>query len=143
MKNLKGNLILTLTAFIWGTAFVAQKEGMDLIGPIAFNGIRTVIGGIILLPVIWFMSKLNKNKTDPDDRSPEEIAEAKKDPKILHSTGVLGIKPWQKNRINPFNDVFMKYIYEVNPEFTKEELSLLKRALYIIHYLSLFGKRKM
>ena len=59
----------------------------------------------------------------------KEIAEAKKDPKILHSTGVLGIKPWQKNRINPFNDVFMKYIYEVNPEFTKEELSLLKRAL--------------
>ncbi len=89
-SKMKGNLMLLTTAIIWGTAFVAQKEGMDLIGPIAFNGIRTVIGGIILLPVIWFMSKINKNKAEPDDRSPEEIAEAKKaENKLLIIGGIV------------------------------------------------------
>ncbi|MBR1992817.1 MAG: DMT family transporter, partial [Firmicutes bacterium] len=89
-SKMKGNLMLLTTAIIWGTAFVAQKEGMDLIGPIAFNGIRTVIGGIILLPVIWFMSKINKNKDEPDDRSPEEIAEAKKaENKLLIIGGIV------------------------------------------------------
>lgn len=59
----------------------------------------------------------------------EEIEEAKSDPKILHSTGLLGIKPWMKNNINPFNDEFMKYIYMANPEFEKVEISMLKRIL--------------
>ena len=36
--------MLMVTALIWGTAFVAQKSGMDLISPIAFNGIRTLVG---------------------------------------------------------------------------------------------------
>lgn len=87
---MKGNLMLLTTAIIWGTAFVAQKEGMDLIGPIAFNGLRTVIGGIVLIPVILFMSKMNKAKEEPDDRSPEEIAEAKKaENKLLIIGGII------------------------------------------------------
>ena len=57
MKNLKGTLILLLTAMIWGIAFVAQSEGMKNVGPFTFNGIRSLIGGITLLPVIFFMSK--------------------------------------------------------------------------------------
>ena len=35
IKQLKGDAMLMLTAIIWGTSFVAQKEGMDLIGPLA------------------------------------------------------------------------------------------------------------
>ena len=52
--------MLMTTALIWGTAFVAQKSGMELIGPIAFNGIRTLIGAVALIPVILIMGKDNK-----------------------------------------------------------------------------------
>ena len=54
----KNALILFLTAFIWGTAFVAQIVGMDYMGPFGFNGIRSVIGGIALLPCIFLLDKL-------------------------------------------------------------------------------------
>lgn len=55
-KKLRGNLMLLLTAFIWGSAFVAQRSGMDYIEPFTFNGIRSFIGGIALIPVILLMS---------------------------------------------------------------------------------------
>lgn len=57
LKNFKGEIILTITALIWGTAFVAQSMGMKYTKPFTFNGVRTVVGGIALLPVILFMSK--------------------------------------------------------------------------------------
>lgn len=60
-KELRGALLLTLTALIWGTAFVAQSMGMDYLEPFTFNGVRTLIGGIVLLPVIWFLDKKKKN----------------------------------------------------------------------------------
>ncbi|MDO4545963.1 MAG: DMT family transporter, partial [Bacillota bacterium] len=63
-RKLRGNLMLLLTAFIWGSSFVAQKSGMDLIGPLAFNGVRTVIGGIVLIPAIMFLQKLKDKKSD-------------------------------------------------------------------------------
>ncbi len=51
--------MLMLTAFIWGTAFVAQSVGMDYLGPFTFNGIRSIIGGIALLPCILLLQKIN------------------------------------------------------------------------------------
>ena len=63
MKHrLRGNLMLMTTALIWGTAFVAQKSGMDLISPIAFNGIRTLIGAFALIPVILIMGRGRKKE---------------------------------------------------------------------------------
>lgn len=56
-KNLKGSLMLLVAALIWGTAFVAQSVGMDYIGPFTFNGVRTLVGGIVLLPVIFFIDR--------------------------------------------------------------------------------------
>lgn len=49
------NLLLLLTALIWGCAFVAQSVGMEYIGPFTFNCIRSIMGGLVLLPVIWVM----------------------------------------------------------------------------------------
>lgn len=57
--RLKNGLMLFLTAFIWGTAFVAQSVGMDYLGPFTFNGIRSLIGGAALLPCIWIIQKMN------------------------------------------------------------------------------------
>ena len=51
--NTKLNLfLLAVAALIWGTAFVAQREGGDVTGPYTFTCIRYFIGAIILLPII-------------------------------------------------------------------------------------------
>ena len=52
LKQLRGSLLLLTAAIIWGTAFVAQSEGMNYVEPFTYNAIRTLIGGIILIPVI-------------------------------------------------------------------------------------------
>ena len=54
-KKAKSNILLLITAIIWGSAFVAQKAGTTL-EPFTYNGIRTLIGGIALLPVIAVFS---------------------------------------------------------------------------------------
>lgn len=53
--------MLLLTATIWGTAFVAQSVGMDYVEPFTFTFIRNIIGGLVLIPCIWFLRKL-KNR---------------------------------------------------------------------------------
>ena len=54
--------MLLLTAFIWGTAFVAQSAGMDYIGPFTFNCARSILGGIVLIPVIYVLDKKKKKE---------------------------------------------------------------------------------
>ena len=66
-KKMKSNILLLLTAFIWGSAFVAQKSGMDYIEPFTYNGIRTFIGGLVLIPVIiFFANKSNKQREEKE-----------------------------------------------------------------------------
>lgn len=55
----KNACMLILTAFIWGTAFVAQSVGMDFLEPFTFNGVRSLIGGIVLLPCIFLIRRIN------------------------------------------------------------------------------------
>ena len=64
MKNqkLKGNMLLLLTALIWGISFISQSKGVEQISPVAFNGIRSTLGGLVLLPVILFIDKNKKRK---------------------------------------------------------------------------------
>lgn len=57
---MKNNILLVLTALIWGCAFVAQSVGMDYVGPFTFNMTRFLIGAVVLLPVIWFMDRQRK-----------------------------------------------------------------------------------
>lgn len=47
------DLLLLLTAAIWGFAFVAQRAGMEHVGPFLFNGIRFALGTAVLLPLIF------------------------------------------------------------------------------------------
>lgn len=63
-KTLVNSALLTLTALIWGTAFVAQSAGGDAVGPYTFNAIRSFIGAIVLIPVIALIDKLH-NKQPP------------------------------------------------------------------------------
>ena len=51
------NLMFLATAMIWGFAFVAQRHGADHLTPFAFNGVRYILGGICMLPVIFIFEK--------------------------------------------------------------------------------------
>ena len=51
---LYSDVLLLLTAAIWGFAFVAQRVGMDAMGPFAFNAVRYAIGALVLLPLIHY-----------------------------------------------------------------------------------------
>lgn len=70
----KNACMLFLTAFIWGTAFVAQSVGMDYLGPFGFNGIRSLIGGVALLPCIYILGKINKRTAGEEGSTKTLIA---------------------------------------------------------------------
>ncbi|MBL8250685.1 MAG: DMT family transporter [Candidatus Competibacter sp.] len=53
-KTLKAECLLLLAAVIWGFAFVAQRIGMEHVGPFTYNGVRFLLGAASLLPLVWF-----------------------------------------------------------------------------------------
>lgn len=63
-----GPILLISAAMIWGLSFVAQKQGMEYVEGFTFNGIRSLIGGIVLLPVIFFRSRKNPVKLSPVEK---------------------------------------------------------------------------
>lgn len=79
-KNWKNSILLTITAAIWGFAFVAQSVGMDYVGPFTFNCIRNLIGAAVLVPVIIVTDR---------GRTQVQMAEhAEKDSKVLLMGGI-------------------------------------------------------
>ncbi len=55
--TLKADALLLLTAAIWGSAFVAQRSGMESIGPFAFNAVRFAVGALSVLPLFFVMRR--------------------------------------------------------------------------------------
>ncbi len=49
-NSLTAYLLLVLTAAVWGMAFTAQRAGMEHMGPLAFNGVRFLLGTLVLIP---------------------------------------------------------------------------------------------
>ena len=109
--------LLLLTAAIWGSAFVAQKTGMDYVGPVTFNAARNLLGGLTLLPLIVFFSS-RKKRTLPPDASSENGTQ----PKTLWAGGILcgialfvastlqqiGIQPSERPVLSPH---FTSYLF--------------------------------
>ena len=58
----KNSAALLLAAFVWGVAFVAQSVGMDYVEPFTFNGIRCLIGSLVLLPCIFFFDRFKTSE---------------------------------------------------------------------------------
>jgi len=83
-KKIRAELMLLTTALIWGTAFVAQRSGMDYVGPFTFNGIRFLIGALVMIPVILIMDKLAQ-KNQP--AIPMTAMEKRKERKFLWTGG--------------------------------------------------------
>ncbi len=52
MKETQSAFILLLTALIWGSTFVFQSEASSAIGPLCYNGLRMMLGFIVLLPLL-------------------------------------------------------------------------------------------
>ena len=78
-KSLRGSLLLLLGSVIWGAAFVAQRVGMDHMGPFTFNGVRMLLAWLVMIPVTVFFEK--KSKSSPDYVAP--------DPKEQRLSGLL------------------------------------------------------
>ncbi len=55
--RLFSNALLLLTAIIWGFAFVAQRVGMDYVGPFTYNGVRFALGCLSLIPLLLMLQK--------------------------------------------------------------------------------------
>ena len=64
MNSFQANLILLITALIWGFGFVAQRMGMDHLGPYAFNVCRFLVGALSLLPLLFFLRKKESGFTE-------------------------------------------------------------------------------
>ena len=47
----KGNLILLMTAILWGTGFISQKLGHEVMPPMTFNAVRQLLAGVVLTPI--------------------------------------------------------------------------------------------
>ena len=77
--SIKSMILLVLTALIWGMSFVAQSVGMNYIGPFTFNCIRSIMGGLVLIPCILFFDKQEKG---------EAKREKKEDSKTLLIGGI-------------------------------------------------------
>jgi drug/metabolite transporter (DMT)-like permease len=65
-QTLKSDSLLLLAAVIWGFAFVAQRVGMEYVGPFGFNGVRFALGGLALLPLV-FRNGLRSGETSSCD----------------------------------------------------------------------------
>ena len=71
--QLRNTLLLVLGALIWGVAFVAQSVGMAYIGPCPFNAVRSYIGGLVLLPLIFWNRRLQAGK--PQEADPARMGD--------------------------------------------------------------------
>lgn len=67
----RSNLLLLMTAIIWGSAFIAQSKGADVIGPFTFNTVRYALAVVALLPVIYIFSRKRNRENTVDQDIPK------------------------------------------------------------------------
>ncbi len=107
-KKLTGNLFLLMTALIWGMAFVAQRVGMDYVGPLTFTAIRFWLGAAVLLPILFVMNRKQaralKDDEDTVPPTPDEIAKSRRS--LLVAGGVCGTVLFFASILQQFGLVF-------------------------------------
>lgn len=86
--TLRQSVLLLLTAAIWGVAFVAQSVGMDYVGPFTFNTVRSLIGGIVLIPCIVLLKRINAGSKDTAGEAEHASGDPSGQRKILLTGGV-------------------------------------------------------
>jgi len=73
-SDLRYSLLLLLAAAIWGFAFVAQRSGMEHLGPFTFNGLRFLLGGAVLLPLAYLTRGRNGGESSRTPLGPRARA---------------------------------------------------------------------
>lgn len=63
-KQIQGTLALLFATLIWGSTFIAQSVGMDLIEPFTFQAVRCGLAVVFLLPVICLFDKAKDKNAD-------------------------------------------------------------------------------
>ena len=86
--TLRQSMLLLLTAAIWGVAFVAQSVGMDYVGPFTFNAVRSLLGGIVLIPCIVLLKRINAGSKDTAGVAECESGDPDGQRKVLLTGGV-------------------------------------------------------
>ena len=94
--KIRNTIFLFLTAMIWGAAFVAQSVSMDFIGPFTFICLRSIIGGLFLIPVIMVIDGIRVKNQKKSANNPQKLLEERqklswKNKKLLESGIVCGI----------------------------------------------------
>ncbi|HLW73630.1 MAG TPA: DMT family transporter [Gammaproteobacteria bacterium] len=67
MNRLRADLLLLLTAFIWGTAFIAQKDANQSMGPVSFVGARFLLSALALIPLVIYETRRQTVALSRDD----------------------------------------------------------------------------
>ena len=70
---MKSSILLLIAAIVWGVSFVPQKAGMAYVEPFTYNGVRCLLGGAVLLPVIPALDRLRAGSGDFRRGSPRDI----------------------------------------------------------------------
>ncbi|OXH84245.1 multidrug DMT transporter permease, partial [Burkholderia multivorans] len=78
-QHLRANLLMLAAAAIWGSAFVAQRLSLDVIGPFLFTGLRFLLGALVLVPLLSFNAA-----------SRAQLAAIRRDPALLLPGVALG-----------------------------------------------------
>lgn len=86
--TLRQSMLLLLTAAIWGVAFVAQSVGMDYVGPFTFNTVRSLLGGIVLIPCIVLLKRINAGSKDTAGAAEHASGDPAGQRKVLLTGGV-------------------------------------------------------
>lgn len=68
MTRYQADALLLITALIWGSAFVAQKSAMEVIGPFTFVGFRFLLSALFIAPFILINLSKSKLKIRPFDK---------------------------------------------------------------------------
>lgn len=130
-KQSKNFLLLFTAAVIWGVAFVAQSVGMDYVGPYTFNMVRTLLGGLVLIPCIFLLGRKNVRKDHDGSRSSQTFDRPRD---LLIGGGLCGLMLFISTSLQ-----------QVGIQYTTVGKAGFITALYIIlvPILGIFLKRKL
>lgn len=67
-QALRADLLMLITAMIWGSVFVAQQLGMENIGPFLYSGLRFALASLVLIPVILLLQRRSRQPSPAASR---------------------------------------------------------------------------
>ena len=71
-RRMTGNVLLTITSLVWGLAFVAQRVGMDSIGPVTFTAVRMILAAAAVGLVAFLQERAGRKHSPPMTREENE-----------------------------------------------------------------------